>query len=132
MKQILTLIAFLLVGCAAQAQSTSTPAIDSTSGSETIYLYTPDGYLGKNDVLQAAQYVGTEISGTTGGTISFQVTLDGTNYYQVGDTLALADVTTAQTIVWQFPSYGVLKGRIKIAATGTSSQHKGYFIKKSL
>lgn len=138
MKKIIALLAFSFIGFAANAQSASTPAIDTATDAETINLVAPANYFKGADGTFAASIVATKISGTTGGTVYLQVSVDGTNYTNVmskygnyADTFVLANTAGAQVKNWFLPDTKVANARLRVVTSGTqSTQIKGYFIKK--
>jgi len=64
------------------------------------------------------QPVVTEVSGTTAGKVKLYGTIDGTNYVQL-DSLVLADVTTAQTKIWNITPNKYPKYKVEGVGTGT-------------
>lgn len=129
---------FLILGIAALVMSTSLfaqtaltsaayPAntIDTVTNTATKYLVT-----GKLvDKYKAVSVVATvtEISGTTGGTVSLEASWDGTNWYSVyasADstyTFTPADQTAAQSYRWKLTDFGDAYLRVKYTGTGTMS-----------
>jgi len=129
--------AFAMFAFVSQAQTVTTPAIDTATNSETIYLSAPANYYKGNDGVWSAGVVATKISGTTAATAYLEVSADGTNYVQLNsrygnyaDSLAIGNVAGAQAKVWLLHGSKVVKARIKIVSTGThTTQVKGYLIK---
>jgi hypothetical protein len=133
----LILPALMLFSVTSFAQTVSTPAIDTATNSETIYLAAPANYFKSVDGVWTAGIVATKISGTTAATAYLEVSADGTNYVQLNsrygnyaDSLAIGNVSGAQTKVWLLHGSKVAKARIKIVSTGThTTQVKGVYIK---
>lgn len=129
--------ALMLFSVTSFAQTVSTPAIDTATNSETIYLAAPANYFKSVDGVWTAGIVATKISGTTAATAYLEVSADGTNYVQLNsrygnyaDSLAIGNVAGAQTKVWLLHGSKVAKARIKIVSTGThTTQVKGVYIK---
>lgn len=135
MKQIVTMIAVLLMGYAASAQSTSSPAIDTLTDAATEYLLQPKTkyFNGKLDGCFSVGFVGTKISGTTAGYAIIQTSIDGTNYTNLynssADSFALTNTSGAQAKNWYINGVKPVKVRIKVVGSGTqSTQIKGYFV----
>lgn len=93
-------------------------ATDTCVNTGTAYLdYTLTGVYQQVSV----QVVLTEISGTTGGSVWLQASLDGTNYNNVGaDTLVPADVAE-QSHVFIVPNTPYKYWRVLFTGTGTMS-----------
>jgi hypothetical protein len=129
--------ALMLFSVTSFAQTVSTPSIDTATNSETIYLAAPANYFKSVDGVWTAGIVATKISGTTAATAYLEVSADGTNYVQLNsrygnyaDSLAIGNVSGAQTKVWLLHGSKVAKARIKIVSTGThTTQVKGVYIK---
>lgn len=146
MKQVVTIIAVLLMGYAASAQSTSTPAIDtlSTSSSvDTVHMVSPANYFKGIDGIWTASITATRISGTVNANAILQQTVDGTNWTNLEcpctygattttqDSVALSNVATAQPIIWNCSGVKPVKVRIRVIAPSSTQavQVKGYYIK---
>lgn len=136
MKKLI-LGALMLFSISTFAQTVSTPAIDTATNAETIYLAAPTSYFKSIDGVWTAGIVATKISGTTAATAYLEVSADGTNYVQLNsrygnyaDSLLIGNVAGAQAKVWLLHGSKVAKARIKIVSTGThTTQVKGYYIK---
>ena len=112
-------------------------AFDTIKTTTAVYLYT-NAFGGKNDVIITA--VATEVSGTTSGTLTLEVSQDGTNwssYYNSKDSIysmSLSDVTTAQVYRWDvqgsrdkyFRIKGVhgTSGSVRLTGTFNASKSK--------
>lgn len=69
----------------------------------------------------AVQAVVTKISGTAAGTVILQGSIDGTNYYAVGDdTLTMTDVAS-KTHIWVVTPSKYLYYRLSYTGSGTMS-----------
>ncbi len=117
MRKLLFVAGILLCSLSIMAQNISLTTMKKTWGTTAptgatfdtiktttpIYLYTGP-ITGYKDAVNITA-VATEISGTTSGTVTLQVSDDGINWspYQKtsADTLTLADVTTAQVFRWK-------------------------------
>lgn len=129
--------ALMLMSISTFAQSVSTPATDTATNAETIYLTAPTNYYKGSDGVWTAGIVATKLTGTTAATAYLEVSADGTNYVQLNsrygnyaDSLAIGNVAGAQSKVWLLSGSKVSKARIKIVSTGThTTQVKGYYIK---
>jgi hypothetical protein len=66
----------------------------------------------------AIQVVLTKVSGTAAGTVKVEGTLDGTNYYALGDTLAGRDAATVTKI---FTHSGTPYVKYKVTFTGAGT-----------
>lgn len=137
MKNLLLIATFLLSGICAQAQTVSTPSFDTLTNGDTTYLAAPAGYFKANDGVWTAALTATKLTGTTSATVTLEVSADGTNYVPVtsrygnyADTMALANVSGAQTKVWLLHGSKVAKARIKVVSNGTQTTLvKGFYIK---
>ncbi|HEY8969722.1 MAG TPA: hypothetical protein VIM64_11535 [Puia sp.] len=121
--------------CTAQAQTLSTPAVDTLSGTDTISLVTPLNYFSGTDGIFSASVAATKISGTTSAVCVLRATVDGITYLPVtgtsSDTFTLTNVATRQVRNWYIGNTKVKAAQIYILSTGSqSTQVKGYFIKK--
>lgn len=135
MKQIVTLIALVLIGFATKAQTTSTPAIDTLTNAATENLLSPTNYFGQQDGTFAVGFVATKISGTTAGNAILQTTIDGTNWTNLygtsADTFALTNTAGAQVKHWYVTGVKPNRVRVSVVGSGTqSTQIKAFFIKK--
>lgn len=105
------------------ASYASGAVFDTIKTTAAVYMYTGP-IIGFKDVVNITA-VATEISGTTGGTLSLEVSQDGTNWsgtYNSADTiynLTLADVTTAQVYRWKVLNSGDKYYRVKSVGSGT-------------
>lgn len=100
----------------------STPthtAVDTVSNATAKHQYaTINGY----QHIVAIQAVYTEISGTSAGTIKLYGSIDGTRYERVGtDSLAITDITTAQTHIFQVAPSKHVYYRLTTQGAGTMS-----------
>lgn len=135
MKQIFTLIAVLLMGYAASAQSTSTPAIDTVADAATVVLGQPSTtYFSGTNGTFAVGFVATKIDGTTAGSAIIQTSIDGTNWSNLygtsADSFTVANTASAQHHVWYVSGVKAKNVRIQFVGSGTqNTQIKGYFIK---
>lgn len=99
-------------------------AFDTIKTTSAVYLYS-NALAGKNDVTITA--VATEVSGTTSGTLSLEVSQDGTSwssYYDSKDsayTKSLTDVTTAQVYRWEVLGSNDKYFRVKAVGGGSVS-----------
>jgi hypothetical protein len=98
---------------------------DTLKSSTPVYLYS--GIIaGFKDVVIVTG-TATEISGTTAGTATLQVSQDGTNWANYtaqsdsSTTQTLTDVTTAQVYRWRLLNWGDSYVRIKWVGSGTVS-----------
>lgn len=82
------------------------------------------------------QFVGTKISGTVGGTVTLQCSVDGVNYVDVDASLTTVDSytntnVTTNTYITQVSRPSFLWYRFKVVGTGTMVQRiQGYVIGK--
>lgn len=137
MKQIVTLIAILLFGYSASAQTIITDYTGASSATATLTtLVTPANYFSGTTGVWTAGVRATRRSGTIPTTYAIlQGSVDGTNwvnYYGTSaDTFTLSNTASAQTKIWPINGGRLLKARIYItAATGSDTvDYKAYFIK---
>lgn len=127
-------IALLAFSINVQAQTTSTPAIDTLADAATVNLVSPANYF-PGDGIFSVGVVATKIDGTTAGYAILQASIDGTNYKPLtgtsADSFALANTAGAQVKNWFLNGVKPNKIRISIVGSGTqNTQVKGYFIKK--
>lgn len=90
-----------------------------------------------NSSVLSFQFVGTKISGTVGGTVTLQSSLDGVNYTDVDGSLTTVDSytntnITTNTYITTVTRPAFLWYRFKVVGTGTMVQSfKGYLIGKN-
>ena len=100
--------------------------VDTVTNAATKYLTLSQSLAGYYKTLAVSVTV-TEISGTTGGTVSLEASLDGTNWYSVytsmdtSYTFTPADVSTAQSFRFTIPAWADKNVRVKYVGTGTMS-----------
>lgn len=101
---------------------------DTVTNGATNYLTSPINPTRNPNKTQETviQVVCTEISGTTGGTITIQGSLDGTNFKaipteetQTGITTATAADVASQVFVWRIKGNPFLYYRVSWTGTGT-------------
>lgn len=79
------------------------------------------------------QFTATKISGTVGGTVTVQTSLDGTDYYTAQGTTAYTLTDATQTTSFKIASYGAKYIRIRTVGTGTmSAQLKAKYVARKL
>lgn len=135
-KLILFAIAFL--GFALQGQilmkgsSGATSDTVTNAGTEYVTITTSGNYS-----VMSFQFVGTKISGTVGGTVTLQSSLDGVNYTDVDASLTTADSytntnVTTNTYITTVSRPAFLYYRFKVVGTGTMVQRiQGYLVAKN-
>lgn len=139
MKQVLTLIAVLLMGYAATAQSKgSTTAgtaatsasytLDTNTNSDTTYFYSPDKY---GAMAFTVQLVSTKVSGTVSGNGILQSTVDGVSWNNVDcpcsyggntvtqDSVTIANSAGAQSFQWHCNGVKAKQFRVFVPSSGT-------------
>lgn len=130
------LVAFL--GFAANSQTLMKGSSGATSdtvtntGTEYVYVMT-----GSNVSAYSLQFVGTKISGTVAGTVTLEVTVDGTNWVSIdtsatlkkgADSYTNTNITT-NTFVWTVTKPIYSGYRFKVVGSGTMVQRiQGYLI----
>lgn len=126
MKKFLV-IAFLFsfIGMASAQWSTPVRVPIATTDSMEVGQLTVTKYItltaGYSTV--SIQPVVTKFSGTVAGTVVLYGTVDGTNYVSTGDTLTLANVTTAQTAIWNVTPNKYYKYKIVGVGSGTMNAY---------
>lgn len=123
MKQLLTFIAFICMGYAANAQSNGSPALDTLDNAGTVNILQPNTTYFNNNMsgTWAVVVKATKISGTTAGYAILQTSVDGTNYFAaVGDSLALSNTSGLQGK--QFYKQGVRCAKARVQFVGSGSQ----------
>lgn len=147
MKKLIAIIGIALCGLTAQAQSSSTPAIDTlstSSSADTVSLVSPANYFSGGDGTFSVALTAIKQSGTPNANVILQQSVDGTNYVNLEcpcrygttnttqDTVALANVATAQHFIWNCTGIKPKKVRLWIQAPYSTQavQVKGYFIKR--
>lgn len=107
------------------ATEASGAIFDTVKTTAAVYLYSGPIW-GYKDNVQFT-LTATELSGTSGGTATLEVSLDGTNwssYYNSKDSTysyTLTDVATAQIYRWDIANWGGGYARIKVVGSGTVS-----------
>lgn len=133
MKNIIFLLLFLTLGVAAMSQTViksaayPTNSIDTVTDAGTKYLSITSANTinGTQKVVTVAVNV-LKISGTAGGTLSLEGSLDGTNWYAASATTAtVLNVSTAQAFKWTIVDFGDIYLRVKYVGTGTMSASFG-------
>ena len=123
MKKIFLLIAFALSFAAVNAQSTMLSqygkSVDTITNGSTKYL-TSAKLIGYYKVV-TIQFVVTEISGTTDGTVDIMGSMDGVNWYSLGDTTYSLGDATVNTQHWKLIDVGENYLRVKFTGSGTHS-----------
>lgn len=128
MKKIIFFLSLMFAFTITNAQTSLTSVygntVDTVTNTGTKYMYT--GAIKGFQKVVSIQVSLTEISGTTGGTISLEASLDGTNYYSYFDSKAASytftpsDVTS-QNFRFQITDVGDVYFRVKYVGTGTMS-----------
>lgn len=137
MKYLIILLT-LGLGLGVNAQTVmkgSTGAVsDTVTNAGTEYLTATTS--GNSSVI-SFQFVGTKISGTVGGTVTLQSSLDGVNYTDVDASLTTVDSytntnVTTNTYITTVTRPAFLYYRFKVVGTGTMVQRiQGYLIGKN-
>lgn len=79
------------------------------------------------------QYTATKISGTVGGSVTVQTSLDGTDWYTAPGTSAYTLTDATQTTVFKITNYGARHIRILTVGSGTmSAQIKAKYVARKL
>lgn len=126
MKQILSIIIFSLFAFTASSQVITLKSVygnssDTVVNGATEYLTsTAISSYTKIKVLTVVLNT-AEISGTTGGTAELQGSIDGTNYYDIGDTTYTLGDAATNIAAWKVADFGDIYVRIKVTGTGTMS-----------
>lgn len=101
-------------------------ATDTVSNTGTAYLTIATNQRNDHAVVQV---VVTEISGTTGGTITLQGSVDGTNFYDLTDSTSVPELTTktplnvaSQNFAWVIDNRHPFL-RVSYTGTGTMSAY---------
>ena len=133
MKKLIAIACFALMGYGAQAQSTSTPAIDTVTDAGTKYLAFPKAFLNANGIWSAGVTI-TRLTGTAAGYAIIQGSLDGVTYSNLtntsADSIALTNVASQAKNFYISVPKKVLNARIAVVGSGTQSiQIKGYSLK---
>lgn len=126
MKKLILLIALFAFVGVASAQFTkgvlvpiaTTDSMEVGQLTVTKYITPTAGYS-----TLSIQPVVTEFSGTTAGKVRLYGSVDGTNYIATGDSLTLADVTTAQTTIWNVTPCKYAKLKIVGVGVGTMNAY---------
>ncbi len=140
MKKFIILLAVLVVGMAASAQTFNKATVwtvDTLTNTETAYLTLP--IVTRSVESMSGLVLAENITGTSAGTILLQGSLDGTTYVTltdvtgyvsiaVNDTTTIADNATFGWNVWK-PAF--LYYRMALVQTGTSTtEYTGYYLIK--
>lgn len=124
MKKIVSILMLFAVLAFAESKAQITMF---TSGSYTV---TDGGTAGLSATLTqqyqtiGIQFIGTKVSGTIAGTVVLQVSLDGLNYFTIGDSYTQTDITT-NTMIWEldrFDGNPYLYYKVLITGSGTMVQ----------
>ncbi len=139
MKKITMILAVLLMGYAASAQTKPTetagaaftPLIDTNTNTQTNYYYSPDKYTAGTNGNFTYQITATKVSGTVVDTVWLESTVDGTNWNTLdcpcsfnGTTsttsrVVFADVATAQSAQYHCTGIKAKQVRLKSKTAGT-------------
>lgn len=129
MKKILAILSFALavatVNVHAQTPDvqgtalTYTAALDTNTNATTSYAYIKN-VLGS---VQSWQFTVTKISGTVGGSVILEASINGTSWFSIGDTLTLANQATnvngwLNTTLVRYKHY-----RARYTTTGTQASY---------
>lgn len=99
--------------------SSRTQTLDTITNATTKTQYA--SITGFQDVLTIQTTI-TKISGTTAGAVYLYGSLDNVNYVKIAtDTLALANVSTAQVKLWNVNPSTVQYYQVRVVPTGTQS-----------
>lgn len=138
-KLILLAVAFL--GFATFAQTTAISMLGSSGSTSDTVTNTSTEYLTikttGNVSVYSFQFVGTKISGTVGGTVTLQSSVDGVNYTDVDASLTTIDSytntnVTTNTYITTVSRPAFLWYRFKVVGTGTMVQRiQGYLVGKN-
>lgn len=134
MKQIVTLIAVLLMGYAASAQSTSTPSFDSVTNAGTVTLALPStSYFGGTDGTFTIGVVFKKGTGTPAGNIIIQGKVGGNVWIPLtkssADSFAITNVDSNHHIFF-YTGKKVKDVRVQVVGSGTQKTRvEAYFIK---
>lgn len=134
------LLMIALLGFASYSQTAMKGSSGATSdtvtnaGTEYVYVNTT-----ANVSAYSLQFVGTKISGTVAGTVTLEVSVDGTNYVSIDTSATLKKGTdsytntnvTTNTFVWTVTKPAFLWYRFKVVGSGTMVQRiQGYIVGK--
>jgi hypothetical protein len=133
---ILTMLAFGMIAASygqtvMKTTTTGTKAVDTTDNSETNMLIID----APGATYSAIQVIATKISGTPNGKLTFQVSMDGTNFVTLaaGDTAHVSNVAGAQPFIKTFAAPTPYKYyRVYSEGRGTASYKiTALFIKRT-
>ena len=140
MKKFIILLAVLVVGMAASAQTFNKATVwtvDTLTNTETAYLTLP--IVTRSVESMSGLVLAENITGTSAGTILLQGSLDGTTYVTLTDvtgyvSIAVNDTTTIvdnATFGWNVWKPAFLYYRMALVQTGTSTtEYTGYYLIK--
>jgi hypothetical protein len=103
-----------------------TLSVDTVTNAGISYL--KSGAISSKLGVLAVQVTATKISGTVGGTISLEYSLDGTNWSALSSTTHTATDVSSQTFGWQL-SDGVLAKYIRVKWVGTGTMSASFIAK---
>ena len=140
MKKLLLLIAVLIAGMAASAQTFNQATVwtvDTLTNTETAYLTLPKVTRSVESI--SGLVLAETVTGTAAGTILLQGSLDGTTYVTLTDvtgyiSIAVNDTTTIvdnATFGWNVYKPAFLYYRMALVQTGTSTtEYTGHYLIK--
>lgn len=135
MKQIFSLIAVLLMGYAATAQSSSSPALDTVADAGTVVLSQPStSYFSGTDGTFTVGFSFKKITGTPAGYAVIQTKVSGNVWVPLtkssADSFLITNVDSNQH-VWFVTGKKTNSIRVNVVGSGTQSTSvKADFIKK--
>jgi hypothetical protein len=95
--------------------------IDTISTGGLTKLLTLSTQIGSGFNIVEIQFTATKISGTVGGTVTVQTSLDGIDWYTAPGTSAYTLTDATQTTVFKITNYGARYLRIQSVGSGTMS-----------
>jgi len=113
-KKVIFILLAVVLAASTQAQVRYVSAPDTNTNATTSYV--TFNSIGSN--LKGIQASVTKISGTVGGTVILQGTVDGTLWVTVSDTLTLTNTAT-QSKVWVLSATSYNSYRAAFTTTGT-------------
>ena len=106
--------------------------LDTITNTTAKYLTLATQPTSTNNILEI-QFTATKISGTVGGTVVVQTSLDGTDWYTAVGTASYTLTDATQTTVFKITDWGAKYIRILATPTGTmSAQIKAKYVARKL